>query len=216
MSFDLIVAGVGGQGSILLSHILADAAIHGDMSTRVRVGETFGAAMRGGSVASHVRIGRDVYGPLVRRGGADVVLALEPLEGLRVSIDFLRRGGVAILNTRPWYPVDVNIGVCKYPELQAIDIGLSGLGIDVYLLDATQIAIEAGNAKAANVVMLGALSSLGTLPVDEEYLLSAVRDRVPQKAVNVNLRAFELGRGAMTELIDAKKLREAADCTGVS
>lgn len=68
MSFDLVVAGVGGQGSILLSHIVADAAIRCDSSTRVRVGETFGAAMRGGSVASHVRIGKDVYGPLVNRG----------------------------------------------------------------------------------------------------------------------------------------------------
>lgn len=216
MSFDLIVAGVGGQGSILLSHIVADAAIRGDTSTRVRVGETFGAAMRGGSVASHVRIGRDVYGPLVRRGGADMVLALEPLEGLRVSIDSLRRGGVAILNTRPWYPVDVNIGVCKYPELEAIEAGLSELGADAYFLDATQLAVEAGNAKAANVVMLGALSSLGTLPVDDECLLSAVRDRVPRKAVDVNLKAFELGRDAMVGLIKAKKLQEAANCTGVS
>lgn len=216
MSFDLIVAGVGGQGSILLSHIVADAAIRGDTSTRVRVGETFGAAMRGGSVASHVRIGRDVYGPLVRRGGADVVLALEPLEGLRVSIDSLRHGGVAILNTRPWYPVDVNIGVCKYPELEAIEAGLSELGADAYFLDATQLAVEAGNAKAANVVMLGVLSSLGTLPIDDECLLSAVRDRVPRKAVDVNLKAFELGRDAMVELIKAKKLQEAANCTGVS
>lgn len=216
MSFDLVVAGVGGQGSILLSHIVADAAIRCDSSTRVRVGETFGAAMRGGSVASHVRIGKDVYGPLVNRGGADVVLALEPLEGLRVGIDFLKRDGVAILNTRAWYPVDVNIGVCKYPDLEEIEKGLSGLGVDAYLLDATEIAIDAGNAKAANVVMLGALSSLGTLPVDEECLLSAVRDRVPQKALDVNLRAFELGKNAMRELMNTKKCGKTADCTGVS
>jgi indolepyruvate ferredoxin oxidoreductase beta subunit len=194
MSFDLIVAGVGGQGSILLSHILADAAIRSDSSTRVRVGETFGAAMRGGSVASHVRIGHDVYGPLVRRGGADVVLALEPLEGLRVSIDYLRHDGAAILNTRPWYPVDVNIGVCTYPELEAIEAGLSALGADTFILDATQLAIEAGNARAANIVMLGALSSLGILPIADEYLLLAIRERVPEKALDVNLRAFELGR----------------------
>ncbi|HPU62498.1 MAG TPA: indolepyruvate ferredoxin oxidoreductase subunit beta [Bacillota bacterium] len=216
MSFDLVVAGVGGQGSILLSHIVADAAIRCDSSTRVRVGETFGAAMRGGSVASHVRIGKDVYGPLVGKAGADVVLAMEPLEGLRVSIDFLKRGGVAILNTRPWYPVDVNIGVCKYPEVEAIEEGLSGLGADAYLLDATEVAIEAGHAKAANVVMLGALSSLGTLPVDEECLLAAVRDRVPQKALDVNLKAFELGKKAMKELMDTKKLGKTADCTGVN
>jgi len=216
MSFDLIVAGVGGQGSILLSHIIADAAIHDDASIRVRVGETFGAAMRGGAVASHVRIGRDVYGPLVRQGGADVILALEPLEGLRVSVNFLRRGGIAILNTRPWYPVDVNIGVCKYPELEEIESGLSRLGASVYFLDATGIAIEAGNARAANVVMLGALSALGTLPVDDESLISSVKDRVPQKAVDVNLRAFELGRDAMAAMIKGKKSLEPAGCRGVN
>ena len=120
MSFDLVVAGVGGQGSILLSHIVADAAIRCDSSTRVRVGETFGAAMRGGSVASHVRIGKDVYGPLVSKAGADVVLAMEPLEGLRVSIDFLKRGGVAILNTRPWYPVDVISGYASILTLKRL------------------------------------------------------------------------------------------------
>jgi indolepyruvate ferredoxin oxidoreductase beta subunit len=215
MSFDLIVAGVGGQGSILLSHIIADAAIRGDKATRVRVGETFGAAMRGGSVASHVRIGPDVYGPLVRQGGADVILALEPLEGLRVSINHLRHDGVAIMNTRPWYPVDVNIGVCKYPELDAIESGLGRLGAETFFLDATELAIEAGNAKAANVVMLGALSSLGTLPISDENLLLAVKSRVPGKALDVNLKAFELGRGAMKELMDVKKLREVAGCTGV-
>lgn len=199
MSFDLIVAGVGGQGSILLSHILAEAAIRMDDSVHVRVGETFGAAMRGGSVASHVRIGRKVYGPLVMKGGADVVLALEPLEGLRVSADFLSIGGVAILNSRPWYPVDVNIGVCKYPALEAIEEELKKLNADVFFLDVTEIAVEAGNAKAANVVMLGALSSLGNLPFDEKSLLCAIEGRVPKRALEVNLEAFKRGKVAMKE-----------------
>jgi len=216
MSFDLIVAGVGGQGSILLSHILAEAAIKEDDSTRVRVGETFGAAMRGGSVASHVRIGREVYGPLVRKGGADVVLALEPLEGLRVSVGYLRMGGIAILNTRPWYPVDVNIGVCKYPKLEVIEEELKNLGADVFLLDFTEIAVEAGNAKAANVVMLGALSSLGNLPVNEERLLCAIRERVPQKALDVNLRAFKMGQVAMKELMGSGRKTGAKSSVGAN
>lgn len=205
MSLDLIVTGVGGQGSILLSHILAEAAIKSNDSLHVRVGETFGAAMRGGSVASHVRIDNRVYGPLVKKGGADIVLALEPLEGFRVGIDFLKKDGVAILSTRPWYPVDVNIGVCEYPSLQSIEADLKSLGADVYFLDVTQIAIEAGNAKAANVVMLGALSALGNLPIDDESLLSAIRDRVPQKALETNLKAFALGKSSMNELVDSKK-----------
>lgn len=207
MIFDLIVAGVGGQGSILLSHILAEAAIKIDRSIHVRVGETFGAAMRGGAVASHVRIGREALGPLVRKGGADVVLALEPLEGLRISVEYLKTGGIAILNTRPWYPVDVNIGVCEYPKLETIEEGLKKLGADVYFLDVTQIAFEAGNSKAANVVLLGALSSLESCPVDENSLLCAIKERVPQKALEVNLKAFKMGQEAMKEL---KKVRGGA------
>ena len=101
---DIIVAGVGGQGSILASHILAEAAIlaesgnPGGGQVKVRVGETFGAAMRGGAVASHVRIGPEVYGPLVSRGQADMVIALEPLEGLRIGVDYVREGGIVVLN----------------------------------------------------------------------------------------------------------------------
>lgn len=204
MSYDLIVAGVGGQGSILLSHILGEAAMKMGDSLRVRIGETFGAAMRGGSVSSHVRIGLEVYGPLIRKGGADVVLALEPLEGLRVGTDYLKNDGIAILNSRPLYPMDVNIGVCKYPHLQVIEKELKNIGADVFFLDATEIAVEAGNAKAANVVMLGALSTLGSLPVDEESLLYAVKQRVPQKALENNLSAFKMGQEAMKALMGLK------------
>ncbi|MEW6229913.1 MAG: indolepyruvate oxidoreductase subunit beta [Bacillota bacterium] len=213
MSFDLIVAGVGGQGSILLSHIIADAAIRGDSSVRVRVGETFGAAMRGGAVASHVRIGSDVFGPLVSRGSADVILALEPLEGLRVSVDFLRRGGMAILNTRPWYPVDVNIGNARYPELAEIRAGIESLGAAVYMLDATGLALEAGNAKAMNVAMLGALSATGRLPVGRDDIVATVQGRVPPKALDVNMKAFELGRAAMERLIEEAQAQASVSGT---
>jgi len=204
MSFDLIVAGVGGQGSILLSHIIADAAIRDNSTIRVRVGETFGAAMRGGAVASHVRIGPDVYSPLVSKGAAEVVLALEPLEGLRVSIDYLKPGGIAILNTRPWYPVDVNIGNARYPEILEIQSGIQSLGAISHFLDATEIAIQAGNAKAMNVVMLGALYASRRLPVGREALLETIKERVPAKVIDVNIRAFELGYQAMERLLDTK------------
>lgn len=201
MSFDLIVAGVGGQGSILLSHIIADAALRGDPLVRVRVGETFGAAMRGGAVASHVRIGLDVSGPLVSRGSADVVLALEPLEGLRLSAGFLRPGGLTLSNSRPWYPVDVNIGNARYPDLSEIHEGIVNLGAALYLIDATSLALESGNAKCMNVVMLGALAGTGRLPVAQDDLVAAMQDRVPARAVDVNIKAFELGRAAITKLL---------------
>src|SRR5680860_1373251 len=110
--FNMIIAGVGGQGSILASHIFADAAIrasvtNGDNDVKVRLGETFGAAMRGGSVASHVKIGSDVFNPLVPEDKADVILGLEPLETLRVGVNYITPGGIVIMNIRKYESVDV-------------------------------------------------------------------------------------------------------------
>jgi indolepyruvate ferredoxin oxidoreductase beta subunit len=198
MNINLIVAGVGGQGSILASHIIAEAAITGAPASagfNVRVGETFGAAMRGGAVASHVRIG-DVHGPLVGKGQADMILALEPLEGLRIGVEYAKSGGVAILNTDPFHPVDVKIGAARYPAVAEIADALKKLGAVVTIIDATTLALEAGTAKAMNVVMLGAAFATGLLPFGEQTMIEAIRERVPQKFLDVNLKAFALGRQA--------------------
>jgi indolepyruvate ferredoxin oxidoreductase beta subunit len=205
MSINVIVAGVGGQGSILASHIIAEAAIASgkDNSTNVRVGETFGAAMRGGAVASHVRIGDDVYGPLVGRGQADMILALEPLEGLRIGVEYLGRGGVAILNSEKFPPVDVKIGAAKYPDLEEIKEALFTLGGKVTVLDATKLALQAGTAKAMNVVMLGATAASGVLPFEEDVMLEAVKNRVPRKFLDINIEAFKLGKLAYGKFISS-------------
>jgi indolepyruvate ferredoxin oxidoreductase, beta subunit len=202
MNINLIVAGVGGQGSILASHIIAEAAIMGAAAgapgagpANVRVGETFGAAMRGGAVASHVRLG-DVHGPLVGKGQADMILALEPLEGLRIGVEYAKSGGVAILNTDPFHPVDVKIGAARYPAVAEIADALKRLGAVVTIIDATALALEAGTAKAMNVVMLGAAFATGLLPFGEQTMIEAIRERVPQKFLDVNLKAFALGRQA--------------------
>jgi indolepyruvate ferredoxin oxidoreductase beta subunit len=204
MKINLIVAGVGGQGSILASHIIAEAAILGDAARgaagdggtfNVRVGETFGAAMRGGAVASHVRFG-DVLGPLVGAGQADLILALEPLEGLRIGVEYAKAGGLAILNTDPFHPVDVKIGAARYPAMAEIAKALEDLGATVTVLDATKLALEAGTAKAMNVVMLGAAFASGLFPFSEQIMIEAIRARVPQKFLDVNLKAFTLGKDA--------------------
>jgi indolepyruvate ferredoxin oxidoreductase beta subunit len=202
MSIDIIVAGVGGQGSILASHIIAEAAIlaeskgqaKGKKAVNVRVGETFGAAMRGGAVASHVRIGDDVYGPLVGKGQADMILALEPLEGLRIGVQYIKEGGIAILNREGFAPVDVKIGAASYPSIEEIKKSLIRLGASLVVFDATRLAIEAGTEKAMNVVMLGAASASGVLPFDENIMLEAVKNRVPKKFLDVNVEAFRLGK----------------------
>lgn len=196
MKFSLIVCGVGGQGSILSSRIIADAAIKNGYE--VRVGETFGAAMRGGAVASHVKIG-DIYSPLVEKDRADVIVSMEPLESLRLGVEYLSPHGIVISDIKPWYPVDVNIGASEYPTLQNIEKSLLKLGKEVYFIDAVELAIKAGHPKAANIVLIGALSASGVLPVEEEYLLQAIEQRVPSKTVDINIKAFRLGCDSIKE-----------------
>jgi len=188
---NLIIAGVGGQGSVRASHIVGIAAIQEGL--RARVGETFGAAMRGGAVASHVRIGKGVFAPLVAKDGAEIVLALEPLEGLRNAVKFLAKGGLLLTNTHAWMPVDVNIGRAEYPSLEAIKGAVEKLGAEVVAIDATSLAQQAGNVRTMNVVMLGALAGTGKLPISVETLKEIVRENVPPKTIEANLRAFELG-----------------------
>lgn len=191
----LVIAGVGGQGSILASHMVAMAAIREGL--RARVGETFGAAMRGGAVASHVCIGPNVNAPLVPKDGAEVILALEPLEGLRNVVKFLKKGGLLITNTRPWLPVDVNIGRAKYPSMGDIKGGVEKLGGRFVEIDATKLAQEAGNVRTMNAVMLGALAATGKLPVSVDTLKEVIKENVPPKTIEVNIHAFEAGFNAL-------------------
>jgi len=190
MKFNLIVCGVGGQGSILSSRIIADAAIK--KGYEVRVGETFGAAMRGGSVSSHVKIG-DIHSPLVAHDSADVILSMEPLESLRVSVDYLAPEGVVISDIRPWYPVDTNAGGAIYPSNDEIITELKKLGKEVHFLDAAALATKAGHPRTTNIVLIGALAALGKLPIESDYLIEAIKDRVPPKTIEVNIKAFQLG-----------------------
>ena len=202
--FNMIIAGVGGQGSILASHIFADAAIrasvaNGDNNVKVRVGETFGAAMRGGAVASHVKIGSDVFNPLVPEDKADVVLGLEPLETLRVGVKYIAPGGMVIMNIRKYESVDVKTGQAEYPSISDIVSSFKKLNADVITLDATEIAIKAGTVKVMNVVMLGALAACPKNPVPRKILEEVIKDRVPPKTIEVNLKAFELGFNKVSE-----------------
>lgn len=198
MSVNIIVAGVGGQGSILASHILAEAAIlaesAGGGKANVRVGETFGAAMRGGAVASHVRFGEGVYGPLVSGGQADLVIALEPLEGLRIAVEYIKQEGIAVLNDQGIPPVDVKIGAVRYPDMGEIRAALEQLGATVRVVAGNRLAEQAGTAKALNIVMLGAAFQSGLLPFGEQTLLEAIKRRVPARFLEANLRAFQLGK----------------------
>ncbi len=197
--FNLIVAGVGGQGSVLASHIVAEAAVAQGLKTRV--GETFGAAQRGGKVHSHVRSGEDVYGPLCPAESLDVLLGLEPNETLRLAVDYAGPDTLIITNTRPVPSMDANIGADTYPEIEAVIAGLKKLSSKVIGFDATEIAVKAGNERTMNVVLLGALAATGKLPYDGELLREAVMARVPPRTVEANMRAFNDGIEAYKEFV---------------
>lgn len=189
--FNLIVTGVGGQGSVLASHIVAEAAVK--QGFKVRVGETFGAAQRGGKVHSHVRIGNNVYGPLCPSKSLDVLVGLEPNETLRLALKYANEKTLIITNTRPVPSMDTNIGADTYPEVSKVIAALEKISGRVVAFDATELAVKAGNERTMNVVLLGALASSGKLPFETESLREAVLGRVPPRTVEVNEAAFNLG-----------------------
>lgn len=190
--FDLLITGVGGQGAILASDIIGKAAVAAGLP--IRAAETHGMAQRGGSVVNHIRVGND-YGSMIPKKGADLLLALEPMEAVRY-LDFLKDGGVIIVNTQPIVPVTVTSGLAKYPEVSDIVDALSEKYI-VKAFNADELANDAGNRLAMNVVMVGAVS--GYLPIPKETLLESIKALVPQKTIEVNLRAFEMGRKKVEE-----------------
>jgi indolepyruvate ferredoxin oxidoreductase beta subunit len=185
--YDLVIAGVGGQGVVLISDVIGRAATNAGIP--VRGAETHGMAQRGGSVVNHTRIGSK-YSPMVAAGHADALLALEPAEALRFA-DYLAPNGVALVNTVPVLPVTVTTGKFSYPSLEDLLAPLRKRS-KVISFDATALARKAGAAQAMNVVMLGAISRY--LPLDEQAVIDALMEAVPEKYKDANLKAFMLGK----------------------
>lgn len=185
---DVVLAGVGGQGNVLSARILAETAMRAGY--RVKTSEVHGMAQRGGSVICMVRWGEEVHSPLIPRGRADFLMVYELLEGLRY-LEYLRPGGTALVNVYRLDPLPVLRGDATYPE-EALDV-IRGAAGKCLVLKARDLAVEAGSARAVGTVMLGALSVFLDLPLRawEESL----RERVPSRALEANLRAFRLGRG---------------------
>lgn len=191
---DFLVAGVGGQGTVLASDILADVGAAAGFD--VKKSDVLGLAVRGGSVLSHVRWGREVASPVGRRGTMDYLVAFEPLEALR-GAEYLAPGGVALINDQPVPPVSVSSGTAVYPSWEQIHKVLGGVAGDVRVVRATEEAQRIGLVKAANVVVLGAFSAL--LDVPQSIWEDVVRARVPQKHAEANVRAFQVGRDLLVK-----------------
>lgn len=180
MKYDVVLSGVGGQGILLASQVIAQAAMKKGL--KVMMAETHGMAQRGGSVISHVRLG-DVYGALIPEGNADVVVGFEYMETFR-QLKFLKEGEKLIMNTHKIKPVTLD----EYPEF---DYSLSKYS--VLRLNATDIAMNLGNIIVTNMVLLGAVSTFGDLPVSADELKNTIKEIVPEKFLEIDLKAFEEG-----------------------
>jgi indolepyruvate ferredoxin oxidoreductase beta subunit len=195
--FNILINGVGGQGVILMSELLGRAAVADNL--RVRGSEILGMAVRGGSVTSSIRLGEDVYGPLIPTGKCQVMVSMEPSEALR-NISYLSESSLVLLNTAVTIPFTVSIGESSYPSLEAILEKLAKASEHIVQLDASQLAQEAGNLLTTNIVMLGALFSAG-LPIKIATIKDTIQSHFPAKVAPVNLKAFDLGYEACRQAV---------------
>ena len=186
---DILMVGVGGQGIILASDILGEAALAAGYD--VKKTDTLGMAQRGGSVVSHMRIAEKVWSPLIKEGEADVILAFEKLEAARWG-RYLRPGGVAIINNYAMPPLSVSLGTHRYPDDEEISDMLKRRTERIYFVEGARKAIELGDIRVLNIVMLGCASLL--LPIDVHIWNECMSQRIPSKILKVNFAAFDLGR----------------------
>jgi indolepyruvate ferredoxin oxidoreductase beta subunit len=196
MSYDILLAGVGGQGLMLLSTVVGEACTANEM--KVIVQEQHGLAQRSGSITAHVRIG-EAYSPMIPYGEADLIISMEAMEALR-NIEYLKKKGVIVMNNRVIHPViETNRLVMKrrespsYIVLNDILVQLKKATKQVWALDAVSLATEAGNPRTENVVLLGAACRIEGFPLKRDQLLRAVKKIVPSRTVDANMKAFELG-----------------------
>jgi len=184
---NIMIVGVGGQGSLLASKMLGNLLV--DEGYDVKVSEVHGMSQRGGSVVTYVRFGDKVYSPIVDKGEADFIVSFEKIEAARYA-SYLKRDGKIIVNTQEIDPMPVIIGAAEYPN-DSLD-KLAEMGLSVDAIDALTPANEAGSPKAVNIVLMGRLSKY--MDISEEKWINAIKKSVNAKFVEMNIKAFALGR----------------------
>ena len=185
----IMIVGVGGQGSLLASRLLGNVLLA--QGYDVNVSEVHGMSQRGGSVVTYVKYGDKVYSPVIEKGEADAVISFEMLEAAR-CLPYLKKGGKLITSTQQIDPMPVITGAVQYPEGLADKI--KAAGVELVAVDALSLAEQAGTAKASNVVLMGAFSAMTDYP--EELWQKALEQCVPPKFLELNKKAFELGKAA--------------------
>lgn len=197
---NILISGVGGQGNVLLERIIGMSAIREGYS--IKAADTFGAAQRGGSVLSHLRMGSEVHSSLVPQGRCHILLGLEPGEALNTATKFLSKNGLVIVNTFPIFPAKVKVGEWTYPPVEKILMLLKKLTPNVIELDATALARQAtGNERAMNIVLLGVLIGSGTLPISPDTARSAIGEttwKFAQESIQAFEAGFEIGKQRQT------------------
>lgn len=187
MELNILIVGVGGQGALTTAHLIARSAMRAGLN--VLVAETHGMAQRGGSVETHVRIG-DVFSPLIPDCGADIVLALEPVEALRYA-RYLKESSKIILNSRKMIPPSVTVGIAKYPPIEEIVENLRKITKEIYVVNASEIAEKAGDPVTANVAIVGIMLSLLKLPFKVEHVEEVIKETMGKP--ELNLKALKMG-----------------------
>jgi len=208
--YNIIIAGVGGQGNVVLSRIL------GNMLSRrgyfITVGESFGGTQRGGSVMSHLRVSaRSIWSPLIPKGRADMVIALEPSEGIRVLAHYGNPKVKILSNTRAIHPVGVIAGELQYPSIEEIKKSAHELASDAWFIDATDEALRLGNPILGNIIMLGAFSGLSALPLEKESFREVILEMMPEDKLDMNLKAYELGAEMLKRVVLDTTSRDKTD-----
>ncbi len=188
---DFVFAGVGGQGIVLMSDLLAETALA--VGYDVKKSDVFGMAQRGGSVVSYVRMGQKVLSPLPRAGDVDFLIALEKLEAARWA-SCIRPGGLAVVNDQALFPLSVSAGTERYPSDEEVLGSLRARTERVHLVQGAEIAAALANPRVLNTVMLGYVASM--LPLPWDGWLSTVERRVPSRYRELNVRALEMGCAA--------------------
>ncbi len=189
-SYNLLNVGVGGQGVIRAAQILSYAALLEDY--KVRTAETHGMAQRGGSVASYLRFGTKVEGPLVPRGKTDTILAFEASEAVRI-FNYAGPKTVFLINENIIIPPMIHQMGMDYPDIKQISEFLKNVSQNIYFINADEMAMNLGNPRTLNVVMLGVLLGSEAIPLKRESLVQAILSYLPTKVHNVNKKAFEIG-----------------------
>lgn len=190
---NILFAGVGGQGILLVAELSARAAIRAGYDAKKT--EVHGAAQRGGSVVSHVRYGEKVYSPLIATGEVDILLSLEKLEGLRWA-HYVRPGGLIVLNDEERMPQPMSEKKVDYPG--NIREFLSEKGFSAQIIDANSLATELGNYRVANTILLGAITPHAE--IEDEHWIAVMKESLNPKIVDLNLRAFEKGKQLSAQL----------------